>query len=384
MSMDLLDQNHPSNVVTRFSPRRLLVIAVLWIGLFAAIGQPSAVLAEPYLAVRSGLKCIACHVNPSGGGKRTLVGTIYGRNQLAAQKLLKADHVSVGKINEYLSFGGDLRMNLQSERIPNQGSSVAFELDETLLYFQAELIPNRLSFYFDERLAPGGALNREAYSLLWTENRDLYLKAGRFFLASGYRIEDDAAFIREVTGVNYNSSDTGLEVGWETNVGSTSLSITNGSNGGAETNDKKQYSLRTEFIQPQWRLGASVNFNDGDADQDRTIYALFSGMRVWEIDGLLELDVIDDKTDDQAARETVVYFAVNYEATKGHNLQLSLERYDPNDEIDEDQQTRTSLIWEYNPFEFTQIRTGFRVYDGIPQIDAQNREQWFLQLHSYF
>ncbi len=49
-----------------------------------------------------------------------------------------------------------------------------------------------------------------------------------------------------------------------------------------------------------------------------------------------------------------------------------------------DRQVRYSLIWEYTPMQFPQRRLGLRSYDGIPTVDAQNRDVFFAELHGYF
>lgn len=360
--------------------RHLLLILVT--SFIASV--PLSSLAEPYLAVRSGLKCMSCHVNPTGGGKRTELGNAYAQNSLAARKLLDDDKAWLGRINDYLAVGGDARMNANLVSVPNQTNTSEFKLDEALLYVEANIIPGRVTLYLDERVAPGSVLNRESYALFWTENKQAYLKAGRFFLASGYRLEDDGAFIRDVTGVNFNNSDTGVEAGIEWNAWSGSLSVSNGTNGGSETDNKKQFALRTEYIQPGWRVGLSANHNPGSNGKDRTIASLFGGFKLWGIDWLAELDYIDDQTGAADLNQQIFYMEANFAFRKGHNFKLAAEYYDPNTDIDEDHRTRTSLIWEYNPFEFTQIRTGVRLYDGIPQNNTFNRDEYFVQLHNYF
>ena len=48
-----------------------------------------------------------------------------------------------------------------------------------------------LSFVIDEQVAPGTALNREAY-LMYQMKSGHYLKAGKMFVPYGIRLEDDA------------------------------------------------------------------------------------------------------------------------------------------------------------------------------------------------
>ena len=74
----------------------------------------------------------------------------------------------------------------------------------------------------------------------------------------------------------------------------------------------------------------------------------------------------------------------NYRLRKGHNLKVGYEFLEPNEDRDEDQQERYSLVWEYNPVQFTQARVGVHRYNGIPNIPSSNRDELFAELHVYF
>jgi hypothetical protein len=368
--------------------RLILTLAALLVALPA--------YAEPYLAIRTGAKCMSCHVNPTGGGKRSEYGNIYAQTALAAARLdpapgrtaetppPDADGMWTGKLNDYVAVGADARANLDAGDVPNEEDTLAFDLKSVQLYLDLQPIPNRLSLYVDQRVAPGAAQNREAYALLWSASRTAYLKAGRLFQPYGLRLEDDSAFVRQVTGINFTSSDDGVEGGLELGSWSAYLAITNGTAGGAETNKGKQWSALVSFVRPDWRVGASFNFNDNDA-ADRRMQNVFAGLRTGIVSWLGEADyVVDDDATGWRRKLWAGLLEGNAELARGHNLKLTYEYYDPDLDVDEDQRERYSLVWEYVPFQFTQFRAGYRDNRGIPQNNAQNANQLFLQWHAFF
>lgn len=355
--------------------------------LFAALALAVATaptLAEPYLAVRAGAHCSACHLNPTGGGLRTNFGTAYGIGQLPAEAIDGAADWT-GSVGGRLRVGGDLRVNLSAVDAPNRDEEYAFGRDEALLYAEFALLPDRLSFYVDQRVAPGTALNREAYLFLRSPENAWHLKAGRLFAPYGLRLEDDSAYTRQFTGISMASSDDGIEVGWQRGPGAVQLAVTNGNGGGAENNKGKQWSLHATHVAEAWRVGVGYNFNDGVDRQDRSLSNLYLGLRTGPVAWLAEADyIVDDTFPTGRRKQALGLVEANLALARGHNLKLTYEYFDPDTRLDEDQRNRGSLVWEYTPIPFLQVRTGFRVSDGIPQNDLENQKEAFLQLHLYF
>jgi len=340
--------------------------------------------AEPYLATKTGLKCMACHVNPTGGGKRTAYGSLYGQTSLLT-KSAESEKVLIPQIGEFLSLGSDVRVNANYTDIPDADSQLDFNVESAKLYFEFNLIPDRLTLYFDESVAPGGAINREAYGLYWFDNKSKYIKAGKMFLPYGLRLEDDSAFIRQVSGINFTTPDTGVEAGLELDEWSLNFAVTNGTAGSAETNKAKQYSFRAEYIQQKWRAGVSYNLNGGDQGDDREMANLFMGLKMFNIAWLAEYDVIQDNSiSDDQLNQSVSLIEANIEAAKGHNVKITYEYFDPDDDIKENERERLSALWEFVPMRFTQIRMGYRDKSGIPQDNLQNTKELFVQSHLYF
>lgn len=338
-------------------------------------------LAEPYLAVRTGQKCMACHVNPAGGGKRTYFGKVYGQTVLPAQGSTK---LLVDQINSYLDIGADIRASSTLSMEPDEDDQLGFATDRATLYVEAQLIPDRVFFYLDQRFAPG-ASNREAWMLLKAKNKKSFVQAGSFYLPYGIRLEDDGAFIREVTGVSFNNADNGVMLGHDSGPWSFRTSLTNGTNGGSENNMAKQVSLRAAYIKPGWRLGASGSFNDGTEGEARQMANVFGGLKVLGIDWLAEIDMIRDSSsviDDR--NQYIGFLEGNKELRKGHNLKASVEWLDPDTDVGANLQTRTSLVYEFTPLPMVQLRVGTRIRDGIPQNSAQNTDTVFGQLHLWF
>jgi len=339
--------------------------------------------AEPYLAVQTGLKCAQCHVNPTGGGMRTVYGDLFAQKQMPANEIEMGD-VWTGQLSKYFAVGGDLRANATATKVPKQTTLSEFDIEQARVYLEASVIPNRLSVYVDELVAPGTASNREAYGRYWSASHNWYVKAGQFYLPFGLRLQDDTAFTRTVPGINMTTPDSGVEVGWEGGRWSAQLAVSNGTAGGPETDNSKQVSTQAVYVRDVWRLGAAANFNN-TGGAARHAYGLFGGLRTGPLAWLGEADLVTDNSFPDGERKMVAgLLETNWLIARGNNLKLTAEWFDPDRNVSEDEQTRWSVVYECTPIQFVQLRFGARFYEGIPQNDLQNRRLYFVQLHGFF
>ena len=344
------------------------------------IGQTTR--AEPYLAVQKGMQCSNCHSHPAGGGKRSVYGNVFAQSELAAQRLGEGN-LWTGDVQKWLSIGGDLRASFVDVDTPNRPGTSDTDFNRGTFYLEATLIPDRLSIYVDQQFSPDDFDNREAYLRLNSKDAKWFVTAGQFYLPYGLRLQDDSAFVRQATGVNFANFDRGIQGGYNSGAWSAIASITDGSGAGRQGSGN-HFSLVSSYMQPTWRAGISVNVNDDDAG-DRTMFGFFGGLKTGPVAWLAEVDSIKD---DIAPGVTADAFAglleANWTIRDKHNLKISYDYLDPNNDISEDQQVRYSLIWEHSPIQFVQARVGYRLYDGIPQVDAQNRKVLFAELHLFF
>lgn len=357
--------------------RTIRTVALLWMGV-AALVQGTLSQAEPYLSVRSGQACSACHANTTGGGLRTDFGSAYAQNTLSVRPLLETPLVPEIGIAGGLRLGGDARYSARQFELDDVDGDWEFATDRVSLYGQLQL--NRyLDLYLDQQVAPGGSTNRESWVRVAGEA--WYVKGGKFFLPYGWRLEDDTAFIRQSTGINFATPDNGLELGYDSPVLQAQLSVTNGSGGGSERNDGKFFTFRGNWIGSLGQLGLSAGYNDATGI-NRSLLGLFAGFNTGPVSWLVEYDYIEDDEDTGDDIEQGLALAeANWLIVRGHNLKLSLE-HQSFDGQDRDR-ARVSLVWEYFPWSHTQLRIGARSRDSDDPIYAEG-EEYFAQVHAYF
>jgi hypothetical protein len=354
--------------------------------LLSLAGLAVTAQAEPYLAVESGLKCASCHTNPTGGGKRTVFGTTYGRGQIAATRLFEDEDTSAwnGDLRPWLAVGGDYRGGYSSVDMPGSGDASGWMTTKATAYLELRAVPGLVTIYADQQLAPGESLNREAYLLLTPKEGRYTIKAGQLFLPFGLRLQDDETFVRQRSGINFDTPDEGVEFGLELPRFSAQAAFTDGTAGAGSQPGRDQTSLSAAYVLPRWRLGASVNFNE-DPLGDREMLALFAGFTTGPIAWLAEVDSISDELDGGGTRDTLATLIEgNWRFRPGHNLKAGYEYLDPSDLTGEDEQERYRIAWEYSPVQLLQLRVGYTIYNGVPELPTTNRRELFLDAHVYF
>lgn len=354
---------------------------------------PGLVYAEPYLAQRYGLQCSGCHSNVTGGGKRNTTGVAYAAG-LSTNTVVSPFSPNIA---DAISVGGNFRADWSYTNFDDPDNSpqgiIGEELEDTsafnvsngTLYLDFAL-SDKISFYLDQQVAPEGGRTREAFGLykgVLGEND--YVKAGKFFLPFGLRLQDDDAFIREVTGFNFDNTDIGLEYGAEHGPLFYAVSVTNGTQGSGENNTDKQVSSLVSLVFPAYRIGLSASKNNAINGNSQEVYGLFAGVTLGKWVLLGEVDAMESTSAGSLSDTALIGFlSVDYLLTPSTNVKFSYDFLDPDDTIPENERTRFSLVGETFTSQYSQFRYGVRRYDGIPQNTFQNQTVIFSELHVFF
>ena len=359
----------------------------------------SSVSAEPYLALQEGYKCSKCHVNMTGGGKRTDFANIYVQTRLAneffdwrrfgkkpdddeKENPAKTDSQSSffsGRLNDYIAIGGDFRALFEKTSPPSGTGTETFNQRKQNIYLEVNLIPDHVTFY--QTLAGGGDA-QEIFGLLKGEVKELpyYVKVGQFFLPYGLRLQDDTAFTRAATGFTYGTSDVGVEFGFEPGSWSLQVAATNGTGSSLESNRSKRVTSSLAYVRKLFRLGGSYSTNKDAQGVETVISGINGGVQLGRVGILAEGAVIDGSGVEQ--RVSIVEF--NLLLSRGNNLKFSYEYHDPDRKIFENARERYSVVYEPFLNQFTQLRVGYRDNRGIPQNPGFNTNLYFVELHLFF
>lgn len=345
--------------------------------------------AEPYLAIREGKSCAACHVNRTGAGMRNDYGNIYSQTLLPMKALGKTppNPIFIPRLNDSVSLGGALRVSNQSG-FPDEGDDTnGFEINEGNLYVEARILPDFLTFYLDQSFGAGGTSSREAFVMVSGAQTKLSFKAGRMILPYGLAVWDDDAFIRRRTGFNFSVQDIGVQLGWQPPNWDLNATVSNGTQGGTENNKEKQVTASASWIHPRGRFGGSYTVNRG-VGAKRQIAGVSAGVHYGRFDLLGEFDVIQDEDDDGKLQkhgdQRVAYGEANLLLTQGLSLKFAYDYWDPFTDVGEDQ--RSMVRFGVEPFiaPFLQVRLFYRHREAPPQIERENRDDVFLEVHAFF
>lgn len=372
-------------------------LAVALLGLLV-VWAPRLASAEPYLMVREGAKCSACHTNQSGGGKRTAFAHIHSKDILHDLDLLPIPSgvkAFNGEISQYFSMGADFRVRdtaIFADRVSARGTvggnrafrhntiSNDLTVREALLYAQIDLWPDILSLYVDEDVN-GGANNREAFALLrgvlpW----ESYVKAGRFFPTFGLRVHDDDAFIRRRSGFTFTNSDEGIEFGVQPGPFSIATSITNGDRGDKDV----QFTINGYGVFEDLPVvkTAIAGLSYARVSDRKNVIGLYAGSNLWKFTYAAEIDFIDDRRVASVARrdQFAAYAELNYLALDWLNFRGTFDFVKVANDRD---QTRWAIGVEPFINKYIQPRLQYRINNGPGADPELNQNELWFELHFF-
>ncbi|MDH5752148.1 MAG: hypothetical protein OEZ59_06990 [Deltaproteobacteria bacterium] len=378
----------------------------LTLGLVLTPGNASA---EPYFTVRDGVRCSTCHVNRTGGFKRTAYAQVYMQTRMTADAgggHMEYPRLYHGQINEFISIGADIRAaanwykdeespdsNWQFDRPREVCKSCHGNYDgkRAEYYVQLEPLPGRASLVFGQNLlhTSGVSPTREAYALVENMPANGYVKIGTFRLHTGLNNTFDNPFLHgEASGgrlvpVWSSMRGQGMELGFEPGSFSVSFNITNPLDP-VKVPKGKRIGWNAYAVLDPLTLGM-VSYRDPmDDEKERRITGYYAGLALGRFTMLAEVDTLSTPEDGGAVKEKAWLGEVNLLLTRGHNIKLQYEAHDPDTGAPENIHDRTGFIYEPFITRYLQMRFGTRLRHGPHETQENNGREYFIETHMMY
>jgi hypothetical protein len=387
----------------------------VWLAAVWLLACSAPALGEPYIAVREGLPCGACHVNITGGGMRTSLVQTHARDILHYPNFFgtfsNPPDYFTGEINKYVGIGSDLRASdaaiFQDKgvngRVDNNKvfrgrlESNNIDVTEFVLYGQVRLIPDYLFVYVDQRFQPSTD-NREAWAMLhgvfpW----EGFIKAGRMFLPYGLQLQDDTAFIRggyngsANTGFSFNNQQAGLELGVQPDPVTAVVSVTDGPSGDSSAQvTSTVYSMFTDVpVVRNLLVGGSASFVQPPGNYN-LVWGFFAGTNLERLTLLGEADFLETRTPNtngQIVGQFICYGEADYLFFDWLNFKAAVN-YSDNDGnlVDQTNDGENRVVFGFEPFwnRFLQTRLMYYIGNGVESQPTHNQNVLLFEIHAFF
>ena len=244
----------------------------------------NAAFALPRFAILTGMQCVNCHVNPTGGELRNSYGSSdFADDHLRLIPAHDNDFNFNPQINDDILIGGDVRFQYLYD---GNTKNTTFQSMEGSIYSSIHLYTStRLYVKYD-------FVNTayEAYGLYNFNSGDSYIKLGAFSPSYGIRLDDHTAYTR---GGNFgylqgipqvgliffpDYRDLGAEIGSKFDNFFVTVDVTNGDGlSNINFNSKKAFIARAEYL-----TKGIVNFMIGSSAylSGMTMYGVHAGVGI--------------------------------------------------------------------------------------------------------
>lgn len=362
---------------SRISPVPMLPLLVLPVLVLFLMADEARAL--PRYSALYGQNCTLCHVNPTGGGMRSLYASQYiVPEEIAARGWSEDEAKGLSpQISPNITVGVDLR-TLSYQLEEGDGTTFAMQGD---FYLDIGLSP-RYTAYVEQGINGSG----EIFGMGRFAPLDGYLKAGRFLPDYGWRFADHQMFNRRYL-LDQGGSDSpatlygsGFEVGISPGVLTASAAALGG---GGRHGDN--YSFRALLQDNLGRLnygaGASLlrrQFPEGHRRAAGAFWYLAYGAATW-------LGQIDETSQD-GRKGSLFTQELALQVRRGYDLRLTYNFQDPDRDLKNGTRRRYGIGLAQMPTPFLSILVmgNYWNIDPGPVVAGNSYHEGQLMVHFFY